>query len=109
MQSLATRAVEDKMLCHIRPSGKVNRRWDRRGQAVRSRLVKQWPFLQHNRGRRRQSWRVLNQSSFLDQIPAAEHMRKREGSMMGAGKRAGGKVDDGTLEGILDPGVLRIP
>lgn len=42
MQSLATRAIEDKMLSHIRPSGKVSRSWD---LAVPSQLVKQRPFL----------------------------------------------------------------
>lgn len=86
MQSLATRAIEDKMLSHIRPSGKVSRSWD---PAVPSQLVKQRPFLP---GQERPTAatvpRVLNQSSFRGQIPrkTCTPRRKRKRTREGGGR-----------------------
>lgn len=104
MQSLATRAIEDKMLSHIRPSGKVSRSWDRRFPLS---WLSRDRFCRDNRGRPRQTVpRVLNQSSFRGQIPrktcTPRRKRKRNGG--------GGLCADGiphpwgkwTVEGISD-------
>ena len=81
MQSLATRAIEDKMLSHIRPNGKVSRSWDRRFPLS---WLSRDRFCRDNRGRPRQTVpRVLNQSSFRGQIPrktcTPRRKRKRNG------------------------------
>lgn len=104
MQSLATRAIEDKMLSHIRPSGKVSRSWDRWFPLS---WLSRDRFCRDNRGRPRQTVpRVLNQSSFRGQIPrktcTPRRKRKRNGG--------GGLCADGiphpwgrwTVEGISD-------
>lgn len=110
MQSLATRAIEDKMLSHIRPSGKVSQSWDRRFPLS---WLSRDRFCRDNRGRPRQTVprsksKLVSRPDTTKDVYTEEKEKEKRGR--GVVRRwdppSMGEVDGGRYLGL---GIVEIP